>query len=324
MDIVVSVRRLSDGGLVVADRSHRIRWFDADGALRQSAGGEGGGPGEFRAIPLLEVLAEDSILAIDAGQRRITVFAADGSVARITPMTVADGRGFLLPVELAGNGEILYARSRFRRDASGRYTDTTAFHLAREDGTYTDSAGRHAGREHFADTSEDGPTPHFQLPFTGPSAAAATGDTVWVLVGGGPRLEAWVGGRVVKTDSIPAPRVSMGHDDKAHWLTEQAKRIDPAKRDAWQRRRERMPIPDEKAPFDSLLSGRDGTLWVRRLAFVSDDRERWLRVHGDSELPGEVVLPERFEAYEFGGDYVAGVKADELDIEHVEILQGPP
>lgn len=65
-------------GLAVSDsHTNRIHWYDRSGQHVISAGGSGGGPGEFEAIHSLGVLPDGTVAALDlAGS--IEFFSADG------------------------------------------------------------------------------------------------------------------------------------------------------------------------------------------------------------------------------------------------------
>ena len=81
---VVGAARLRDGRVLVANgSSEELRIFTADGTLTDTWGGEGEGPGEFRALSFLAVLPGDSALVFDRRLQRATVFDPLGRVAGI-------------------------------------------------------------------------------------------------------------------------------------------------------------------------------------------------------------------------------------------------
>lgn len=317
--MVRSVRRLPDGLVVVTDRSLRVRWFAPDGSLLRQAGGEGDGPGEFRSIPHLLILPGDSVLAVDAAVGRRTVFAPDGSLARVEPLGLAGRPGFAYPIDRMGDDRLLFEAGRLLGRRSGHYRDTASFFVVGVSGQVEETEP-YASWEYFADTNEKGATPHYRLALSGVSHAAGIGDTVWVLAEGGPRVDAWVRGERVASDSMPGERLPLDSDARRRWIDQQEVRIEPERRAAWRASRERLPFVTEHPPFDTLVAGRDGSLWARRLPFVSSDRQEWVRVRGDSDLPVQLVLPVGFRLFDVGHDYVAGVATDDFDIEYVDVL----
>jgi len=317
---VAAVRVLSDQRVVVADGSQTVRWFSADGGLVARAGGKGSGPGEFQFLSRLDVLHGDTVAAVDPAQRRVTVFAPDAMLVRVVATEMPSGLGRAVSVGRTTSGRLLIRRFAGLRGRSGRWRDTSTFQLMGEDGSGPVRSGRYAGMEYFADDGEPGPVPNYQLAFSGVSSAAVTGDTVWILVEGGPRLDGWLEGERIIVDSLPGSLRQLSDAEIRDWMLAAESRVPSERRVAWRETRDRIPVIGEMPPFDSLLAGGDGTLWVRRQRFEETGPETWLRVRGNSTLPGELLLPNRFRAFDVGTDYVAGVRLGELDQESVEVL----
>jgi hypothetical protein len=72
--------------------SKDVRVFHADGTFSHSFGREGQGPGEFSFPQAIAVSAGDSILVVDDGTARYSVFAPDGSFLASYPRQI---RGYL-------------------------------------------------------------------------------------------------------------------------------------------------------------------------------------------------------------------------------------
>lgn len=76
---VVAVLPAADGSVAIADdRNHEILVFARNGAYTHRIGGVGRGPGEFLRLRGVGVLG-DSLWVLDSGQRRVALFARDGS-----------------------------------------------------------------------------------------------------------------------------------------------------------------------------------------------------------------------------------------------------
>jgi hypothetical protein len=79
--------RLSDGRVVTAE-AHELRVFGADGKYIRTIGRKGQGPGEFpNQVGVLCRLRGDSILVLQYGGVRATVFTPDGGYVRMTPLS---------------------------------------------------------------------------------------------------------------------------------------------------------------------------------------------------------------------------------------------
>ena len=90
---VVGATRLSDGRIAVAlQRSSEVKYFDPRGRHLKTAGGDGDGPGEFRApTALLPWPVGDTMGVWDARQRRVTLFDSAGNPGRSFPTTEGAG-----------------------------------------------------------------------------------------------------------------------------------------------------------------------------------------------------------------------------------------
>jgi hypothetical protein len=70
--------------IAVADAgSQELRFYDFDGRFISKAGGRGAGPGEFRWLSRIYRYEADSILALEAGSNRISVFDTHGTYSRL-------------------------------------------------------------------------------------------------------------------------------------------------------------------------------------------------------------------------------------------------
>jgi hypothetical protein len=73
--------RFTPGGGVMLAATTDIRFFDASGTWARSLGRSGSGPGEFRIINEVCLLADGSVIAFDSPNRRLTRFDNNGTVA---------------------------------------------------------------------------------------------------------------------------------------------------------------------------------------------------------------------------------------------------
>ena len=83
---VSSAVRLSNGSVVIADNTNlQLHFFTANGRYVRSVGRDGVAPGQFRAVRWVGECGRDSVYAFDSMQNRISVFGADGQLARTFP-----------------------------------------------------------------------------------------------------------------------------------------------------------------------------------------------------------------------------------------------
>ncbi len=84
---------------------------------------------------------------------------------------------------------------------------------------------------------------------------------------------------------------------------------------------EALVFPETRAAFSDLRVDGTGSIWLktgRHFPPVAPSNE-WTVFSEVGVLLGSLSLPDRFEALEFGGDYVLGVWKDEMDVEFVRL-----
>ena len=128
---------MPNGNIAVIDQLARVvRVFDARGRFIRTIGRPGKGPGELSINSNgIYALPGDSLLVLDPGERRMTVFAPDGTVGRVTLLPPAPiGQGWLrLP-----DGRFLMRGLTIGR-AEGRFTFWDALLAVQADGAATDT-----------------------------------------------------------------------------------------------------------------------------------------------------------------------------------------
>jgi hypothetical protein len=102
---VAGVVELTGGAIVVADDlAGELRAFDSAGMHVWTAGGRGEGPGEFATTTALGAFRGDSVAVFDARNRRVSIFAGDGSFARDYTLTLPSGLRVPQSVGITGRG----------------------------------------------------------------------------------------------------------------------------------------------------------------------------------------------------------------------------
>jgi hypothetical protein len=83
-----------------------------------------------------------------------------------------------------------------------------------------------------------------------------------------------------------------------------------------------MPSPATRPAYSNLLPGPDGDVWApEHHGYSEAGRATACVVFGpDGAWLGSVMLPARFTPLEIGRDYVLGVRRDDVDAEHVQVL----
>ena len=303
LDDVTGALRLRDGRIVIADHGSKLlRFYDPEGRHLRSAGGEGGGPGEFQSIRGLHHVAGDSLLAWDPSAKRASIFDASGEFARsfepqgetgIFPTlaaVLADGSFYLKPrfdpARLAAlpEGEMRDSVRLVRYDASGGVRDTV---------------GPFLGDEQFL--LKTGDAFSFTRPLFGRSLEVA---------GGGDRLFAGTtdafqviemrpDGTPLRIIRVPHTPVPVADQDVEQFWERRSGNFSgapPAMREIMQRQaqqeRERLPQRETFPAFASLQTDVDGRLWVRHTQSPGDDGPTMWSIFDDAgQLAASIETP---------------------------------
>ena len=93
--------------IVPVDGLTSIAVYDSTGRFLRTIGRNGSGPGEYGYLINAEIIAGDSILALDAGNRRLTVLSPSYTVVRSLTLRGTFTRAFPLPAgQLLVNGNV--------------------------------------------------------------------------------------------------------------------------------------------------------------------------------------------------------------------------
>ncbi len=321
---VLGATRLSDGSIAVANAgTAELRVFGRDGEFIGAAGGQGGGPGEFRSMTLVGRLGGDSVLLYDGRARRFSVMAPGPAFARSFGPGAGVGEGGLAAVGVLGTGAIaVQGPSAFPEGLAGG----TVIAPARPLLVLTGGGGLEAVLDTFPTRptlfESDGGFSFTLVPFTtGPALAVGGGR---VHVGPEQRYEVRsydprTGDLVRLTRLEREPRLVT--DEDIGRAVEAA--VDRAESDEAGARLRRsyaaMELPDTMPAHGRLLVDRPGNLWVEAYRAHGDELRLWTVFDPNGAVRGTVELPPDLYIFEIGEDWILGVARDELDLPYVVV-----
>lgn len=320
----------STGDIVVIDQSvAQLRVFGRDGAFRRAFSREGRGPGELsRFSSAVLVGAGDSLFVPDPRDRRITVFAADGSFGRVIPTTsLPQGKSWLL----LDDGSVLQRGSTTSRDEEGAFAFWDAMMRVAADGTAADTL--------FV-------FDHAQTPIGGP------GKIRIALIVNNPSWARLPDGRIVWSaldrDFLSVHDASgrvVGRYARRQWRTRPVTDADKeAMRELLRVKLRALggdagaadsPMVEAPPLFPSITAvraGPGGTIWVQRMGDVAaidpmaiNAAERsdffggatWDVLEGDGSYAGSIELPPRFRVFRISNGAIYGAARDEDGVERV-------
>jgi hypothetical protein len=319
------VVRLSDGRIAVADnRAPDLRIFGADGRHERTFGRKGGGPGEFQSPSILGVLPGDTIVVVDGGLRRISLFHPDaGFIRSATPDD--DVPGYLLPVGMFASGAVVDEQTVLPDNPEDGYgRRPVEYRVVSLDGELVSDMGRFSGYEVVMASQEDGGLTQVitgNAPFGKSPAAAVRGDRfyygaqdTWEIRvlrpdGSVERIIRWNREPAAVTDAQLAAFIENKLSNLPDFNL--ARRYRRLYRDA--------PVPERHPAYGSLFVDRLGWLWVEETRLSDDAPYRWTILDPAGRVAGAIDLPPRFRLEDVGADYVLGCWVDELGVNYVRM-----
>lgn len=319
--------RLRAGGIVILNgATAELRFYDKDGRYVTKAGGEGGGPGEFSNGFGMSLWAwpGDSVAVWDLRPRRLSVYDATGRMAREVSFKSSE-RLFPRPIGFFASGRLAayeFAETFARPGPIGSVSRDTMQYAsyALEEDVATDIVELPGSRRWT--TRWQGRPMTAPLPFHPSAVTAVAGDRLYYSAAEEHEILAYgENGELYQIiRQMVEPRILSPEDIDAY--VEERMENAPSEQDgrqAWLRFLGDMPWPDVLPAYRELKTDRQGALWARVFNRFGDETPRWYVFDGEGVWLGTVVLPDRFDLYDIGDDYVLGRWRDDLDVEHVRL-----
>jgi len=313
---VRSALRLPDGGFAVANYGwSEVRLYDSSGRHLKSLGRKGEGPGEFQRIETLSLMPGDSIAVWDYWLRRITVLSPVGEVARVVSLAgVADRVRHLLSLGNAGFVGFSYSHTSIP-DEPGHYRMPYEVLRFGPDGEVLDTVTVIGGFEGFQASIGDAAVPF------GKDGHLAVHATDFVLGSADAMRMDWYNedGELMRIVRVPLFDLSLTAEEVDLARRAMAPEGIPAE---FRRVVESMEMPDARPAYSDLLVDSEGYLWAQeyRSRGAPEGPITWRVFSPEGQWLGSVQTPTRFSVFDIGSDYVLGVFRDDLDVEHVQLL----
>lgn len=330
---IVAARFTADRGIVVVTADDaRLRWIDQDGVVRASRGGFGDGPGEFRSVAYVGMVA-DSVLIWDADRNLLTAMAPNADGVRSFGLVGGDSAtmpafGFA-PVDMVGADRLLLAgrRGARSREQSGLRRDSIPLATASLDGTIGAVFATVPGAETVV-VSTDQFVTMIPRPFGSQTAVATHGDAVLVAVGDVDELAHYLPANgLTRIDRIDRPRRMISPaeiDQQGQRLGAQTSQLPRPVATAILGAMLEAGLPKVYPAHDRVLADVDGNSWLREdigAERALEEARRWTILDPEGRWLGQVTTPPRFEVHQVLRDRVLGVWRDPNGAEIVQVLR---
>lgn len=317
----LSSLRLRDGTIVVSNTgTEEIRWYDAGGRFLWSAGGRGGGPGEFSNLVWIYPLGDDSIVAWDDNPPRIAFFHRDGSFGRSARPGNPGGvlRGVFADGSLLLAGHVDWSN----RPSEGRIRPPARAYRLDPQGAIADSLPVFPGRE-FELRTRRRSVSLSPPPFDRRTVFAVAGDGFYA----GSQDDNEIGyydlrGRLVSLLRWPgADRVVTEADVEAYrnyYLDRADDENDRRRTGEWL---QEQTYPERFPAHGDLIVDSEGYLWVEEFHPDWVEHRFWVVFDDELRMLGTVRMPGRFVVQQIGSDFVLGYSWDELEVEYIVLYR---
>jgi hypothetical protein len=313
--------RTPNGRYVAADDAAKeLRVFDSLGQHLRTIGGDGEGPGEFRAVWMVGAYRGDSIYAFDYGLMRTSIFAADGTFGRAVRNPVP-GNYWMTGVLEDGSFLLQNPGEGRPQGPPGLKWDTAAVVVVSPDGDRVDTLGSFPNRQILLESNGLQAMYHFQDAAKGNAWAegfffgTSDHDEVRFYNRRG-ELE-----RIIRRGREAQPVTEeMKEEYRIGFLDYMAREqgVEAASRAA--------PMLDvavyaEELPFfGEVLLDSDGYLWVQDYSTPFFLNPNWSVFHPSGQWLGEVQMPSGLRVTDIGKDYVLGVRMDEVGVQYLQVF----
>ena len=324
--LVSAVRELSNGRLLVVDRSER-KLIVADWTTGQvvQLGRNGSGPGEYLQPTTLLALGGDSTLVPDSRNGRWLLLHGATIVATIGADAAVIRNGARVPLGADAQGHVITMRpagaQATGRTATPRLDSVSLVRVARATGR-PDTVGMLKGRQVsiVVKGPKDNPTSVDVLvhPLAAGEQAALFSDGWIAIARVDPYRVEWIGpdGKHIRGEPLPFVRVRLDQREQQAFVERLALHSGGAPRDP-------KSFPEWPAimpPFlmEALLPAPDGRLWIRRPATAANPDPPYDVVDRRGALVARMNPGKNVEIVGFGRAVVYTVASDDNGIQQLQ------
>lgn len=317
--------RLSSGEIVVANSgTSELRWYSANGAWVRTLGREGSGPGEYRSLRRMLLLAGDSLLAEDGLAARMTLYDARGRLARSWQISPAGSFVTPPPIGRLADGSFVAVTDRALSPPPGA-TKYEAVLIRYRDGALVDTLAAVSGGESFSVPCGTNSSPgvcSMGVPYGLRTLVAVLGHRAYV--GNGERYELLrIDARTGRLDTLrrAVPEVPLDAVRRAFFVDSITAELPEARRVVVRQRFANAPARRTMPFFDDLAADDEGRLWLARPQGRGAAQRTWDLLDENGRFLGSVELPSALRITHVARGHLVGVSKDRDGVEYVEVYR---
>jgi hypothetical protein len=312
---VIGGVRLSDGRYAVGSRyTHQIVLFDSAKHETVSFGRSGSGPGEFRDLMSVVVAGDETVAALDARLRRITL-VRNGSLVRdfvVTPPALAAPMGQAALVGSLGNGRLLMwlqtMPSQAELDALNRPNSVGQIPLVLFSvdslGHAAEPLGVFPGEEQYMGTLPGSaqPASFGRAPFGRWTRFGTHGDRVYVFRNAEQDIRVYSSaGLLLSMYRTDWPEREVSRDDRQRIIEERVGGAPAgASVEEWRRQFEAMHFPPVMPAYRDALIGSDGIIWIEPYRDWNGEHRVYIAYDSTGTALGRLALGYRDRILQIG------------------------
>ncbi len=327
---------------VIDGTTQEISYFTRTGAYVRTVGGRGGGPGESQALRKVWGRSDGGLCSWDIQQTRVTEFNASGEVVHIGRTDTEPLQG-LLPGFVAFLDDCAYVVRDSRSgmgmhdEPEGIRRDTVRFLLYAANGSLRDTITTvQAARKWFRNRNGvwGAETPVFGNELE----SFVKGNDLWVGITDSLR---WIRFNLLSSavDTVRLP-TSVRHISKAEVEAERQRRLNAVKpsprlrgvimdgrsaadvfSEAESQAIRAVPSNSTAPAYDRVVSGSDGSIWLREFPMPTENNARWVLIAGGSSVVGQLKLTRADTVLAADRNCLLVLARDSMDAPVVRVLQ---
>ena len=301
---IVGATRLPNGNIMVADRGeYSLHIFSPVGKVIKQFGRKGSGPGEFDYLARF-FRCGSSVLTYDIGNgQSMSVFSVDG--VRVRSFRFSTKIGNEIPYESACNSAGTFLHFGWMMQSArklGVYRASVPAWLSGADSLAGRSLGTIEGSERWGQKGGDGPLPLGREPQIAiGSSRAYIGEATTYRI----RVFA-LDGRVLPDITKAAKTIPVRQVDIQAELERQIASDGEKYRKQLTAYFGEITLPKVLPPYRALLVDANDHLWVQDYAQFAAGLVTWTVFDAAGKQVTEVSMPQPFDVFEIGADYVLG------------------